>query len=140
LADLKDDPALATNALRVAGRDRIMPRLRELFATMTVAEVVARCREALIPVAPVAHPEELFDDPHLLASGAMGEVRLTETISAMLPFIPVHFGSAPLAVRRQPPRAGEDTAALLAELGYAEPAIADLAARGIVDLDGPKEE
>jgi len=129
LADLGADPSLATNTQRVAGRDRIMPRLTALFGAMTVAEVMAACNAALIPAAPVNRPEDLFTDPHLLAGGLMAETALAPGISAQLPLTPVRMAAGPLPLRRQPPRSGEDTADLLAELGLDAAA---LAAAGVV--------
>ncbi len=129
LADLGADPSLATNAQRVAGRGRIMPRLQALFGAMTVAEVMAACNAALIPAAPVNRPEDLFTDPHLLAGGLMAETILAPGVTAPLPLTPVRMADGPLPLRRQPPRAGQDTADLLAELGLDATA---LAAAGVV--------
>jgi len=129
LADLGADPSLATNTQRVAARDRVMPRLTALFSTMSVAEVMAACNAALIPAAPVNRPEDLFTDPHLLAGGLMAAHALAPGITADLPLTPVRMAAGPLALRRQPPRVGEDTAALLAELGLDAAA---LSAAGVV--------
>ncbi|WP_076955461.1 CaiB/BaiF CoA transferase family protein [Teichococcus deserti] len=134
LHDLAADPSLASNAGRVAGRDRIMPRLEEIFATMTVAEVQALGREVLIPCAPVAHPEDLFDDPHLAASGIMGATRLAEGITASLPMTPLHFEAAQIRLDRQPPAVGEGAAALLDSLGIGAHERQALAEQGILTL------
>ncbi|WP_245870088.1 CaiB/BaiF CoA transferase family protein [Teichococcus rhizosphaerae] len=134
LEALGADPGLATNAQRVAGRARIMPELERIFASMTVAEVLERCRAARIPCAPVAHPEDLFDDPHLAASGIMGETALTDTLRAALPMTPLHFEAAALGLRRQPPHVGEGGAAVLAGLGLSEAEIAALRQDGVLAL------
>ncbi|MFC7610026.1 CoA transferase [Teichococcus aestuarii] len=107
LEALGADPSLATNGQRVAARDRIMPELERIFGAMTVAEVLERCRAARIPCAPVAHPEDLFDDPHLAASGIMGETALSDTLRAALPMTPLRFETAGITLRQQPPRIGE---------------------------------
>lgn len=65
--DLRDDPALVSDDDRVRERPRVVARLSELFREMSSADVLARCRAALIPCAPVARPDQLFDDPHLNA-------------------------------------------------------------------------
>jgi crotonobetainyl-CoA:carnitine CoA-transferase CaiB-like acyl-CoA transferase len=148
LGGLRDDPALATNEDRVRGRDRFMPILRALFAPMRVAEVVERMRAARLPSAPVARPDDLFADPHLLTTGAIAQTRLTESVRAALPLTPLHLERGQMTVRREPPRIGEDTEAVLAGLGLGAAEIADLAARGVVALgqaeadrrDAPVEE
>ena len=44
LADLRADPALATNPQRVAARDAFMPRLREMFGKLTLGEIAGDMR------------------------------------------------------------------------------------------------
>lgn len=138
LAELGTDGTLATNIQRVAGRDRIMPVLEPIFAAMPVDEVLRRCRDARIPCAPVAHPEDLFDDPHLAASGIMGETllanALAEGLTAALPMTPLHFEASRIALRRQPPQVGEGGAALLASLGLTATEQAALARDGVLAL------
>ncbi|PZW50455.1 crotonobetainyl-CoA:carnitine CoA-transferase CaiB-like acyl-CoA transferase [Humitalea rosea] len=132
LSDLGDDPGLATNSQRVTHRDRIMPRLTALFATMTIREVMAACNAALIPAAPVNRPDDLFLDPHLLAGGGMPIHALTPEVEARLPVTPIVMGDGPLPLRTQPPVSGHDTAALLAELGFDARALADA---GVVQIE-----
>ncbi|MBU6499463.1 MAG: CoA transferase, partial [Rhodospirillales bacterium] len=71
LADLLADPLLATQAQRVAARARTIPRVAAVFAGLTKAELMARCEALGVPFAPIARPADLFDDPHLLASGGL---------------------------------------------------------------------
>ncbi|MGY4802806.1 CaiB/BaiF CoA transferase family protein [Teichococcus aerofrigidensis] len=132
LEALGADPELASNAQRVAGRTRIMPELERIFAAMPVEEVLRRCRAARIPCAPVAHPEDLFEDPQLLSGGVMGETRLAEGLTRPLPMTPLHFETAPLGLRRQPPAVGEGAEALLASLGLDEPERAALRRDGVL--------
>lgn len=136
LAELAADPALRTNEGRIAARERVMPALRAAMERLPAQEILARCRGAGLPCAPVARPEDLFEDPHLHANGAMGEVELAAGLRAMLPLLPITIEGISLRVRRQPPAAGEAAADLLRELSYDAQAVADLAARGIVDLPG----
>jgi crotonobetainyl-CoA:carnitine CoA-transferase CaiB-like acyl-CoA transferase len=135
LAALGADPALASNAQRVAARERIMPALRELFGAMRSEALLAACRAAKLPAAPVARPEDLFADPHLRANGSMAETRLGPDLRAAIPMTPVRFGEAAPAFRRDPPRAGEDSEAVLAGLGLSAAEIAALAEAGVVGLD-----
>jgi crotonobetainyl-CoA:carnitine CoA-transferase CaiB-like acyl-CoA transferase len=132
--ELAQDPALAGNAGRVAGRNRIMPVLELLFAALPVQAVLDRCRAAFIPCAPVAHPEDLATDPHLLESGIMGETVLSDTVRALLPMTPLHLDGQGMTLRRQPPHTGEGGAAILAGLGYDSDRMRDMVAAGILAL------
>ncbi len=139
LPDLFADKTLATNSQRVAGRDRLIPRLAETFAAYSKAELSAKLERHGLPFAPVTRPEELFDDPHLNQSGGLLEMTLPDGRTTKLPGLPIEFGngemgSGRLPLRRPPPQIGEDGAALLAELGYSREEIAALAAQGVVRL------
>ena len=51
----------------------------------TKEEIIARCEAAAIPFAPVARPEDLFDDPQLNAGKGMHVVQLPTGATAKLP-------------------------------------------------------
>ena len=135
--DLFDDPKYATNNDRVRQRPALMPVLRERLASRTAAELAAIFEQHGLPFAPIRKPEELFDDPHLLATGALADVRLTdgpragETAKATL--LPITMAGERLGVRRHPPRKGEHTDDLLSGLGYTPDEIATLRTRHVVD-------
>ncbi|XAH25285.1 CoA transferase [Xylophilus sp. GW821-FHT01B05] len=129
-ADLKADPALATNNLRVHARATLLPTLRARLAAFTVEELSATFEARGLPFAPIARPEELFDDPHLRATGGLADIRLPdgeragETARAAL--LPFNMAGQRLGVRLQPPTLGEHTQELLAGLGYDAAGIAAL--------------
>ncbi len=134
---MAEDPRLATNALRAAARDWLLPALGEATAALPEEEVARRCEAAGISWAPVGKPADLFADPHLLAGGGL----LRTAIAAMgggeavgLPNLPLEFGAgrARAALSRQPPRLGEHSAAVLAEAGFNASEIAALVASGVV--------
>jgi crotonobetainyl-CoA:carnitine CoA-transferase CaiB-like acyl-CoA transferase len=136
LEDLGADPALRSNAGRIAGRERVLAGLREAFAGLPAAEVLARCRAAGLPCAPVARPQDLAEDPHLRSNGRMAEVALPGGLGAWLPLLPIALQGHSPPLRRQPPSSGEAGAELLREIGLDDAAIAELAARGVVELPG----
>lgn len=80
------------------------------------------CERARIPFAPIARPEDLFDDPHLRATGGLMPTTLPNGVRTALPRLPIHVADADLAIRCDPPRVGQDTRAVLAEAGY-DPAV-----------------
>jgi crotonobetainyl-CoA:carnitine CoA-transferase CaiB-like acyl-CoA transferase len=134
--DLKSDPTLATNNDRVTQRPRLLATLRERLVAFSAADLAARFEQAGLPFAPIRKPEDLYDDPHLQATGGLADVVLPDgdkagqTVKTTL--FPITMQGQRLPVRLQPPRFGAHTDELLGAVGYASAEIADLRARGVV--------
>lgn len=131
LGDLRDDPRLSTNNDRIRERAWLLPRLEALFASLNAAEALAGCERAAIPHAPVARPEDLFDDPHLRVGGLVDTI-IGDGVATRLPRLPMAMGGAAPGLRSDPPAVGADTAAALASVGYDRQTIAALAAEGVI--------
>ena len=135
-ADLKAEPALATNNQRVLQRPRLLKAISERIAHRTAAELAASMEKAGLPFAPIKRPEDLYDDEHLLATGGLADVRLPdgpkagETVKTTL--FPITLGGHRLGVRLDPPRLGEHTRELLDNAGFAGSDIDELLARAVV--------
>ena len=119
--DLLADPRYHDNNARVELRAVLLPELRKRLQVHSAAELSRRFEQAGLPYAPIAKPEELLDDPHLLATGGLVDVRLTDgpragetAKTALLPFT---MGGERLGTQGHPPRRGQDTDALLHGLG-----------------------
>ncbi|MFO1304500.1 MAG: CaiB/BaiF CoA-transferase family protein [Burkholderiales bacterium] len=134
--DLKDDPALATNNDRVRVRPALLADLRQRLASRSAAELAAIFERAGLPFAPIRRPEDLYDDPHLIATGGLAEVELPDGDNAgrkvATTLFPIAMDGARLGIRLQPPRFGEHTQALLAGIGYAADEIEQLRGQAIV--------
>jgi crotonobetainyl-CoA:carnitine CoA-transferase CaiB-like acyl-CoA transferase len=117
LAELGADPRYATNSQRVAARETLLPQVRALFGTFTKADLVARLERTGLPFAPIGKPEDLFDDPHLLASGGLGNVTLEDGTPTKLPLLPVELDGHRPTQGGQLPRPGEHTREVLVALG-----------------------
>jgi crotonobetainyl-CoA:carnitine CoA-transferase CaiB-like acyl-CoA transferase len=121
-ADLKADPRLATNNDRVRQRATMLPDLRQRLAARTAAELSELFERNGLPYAPIVRPEQLYDDPHLNASGGLADIALPDgdlagqTVRTTL--FPLRMDGQRLGVRLSPPRQGEHTAELLEGLGY----------------------
>jgi crotonobetainyl-CoA:carnitine CoA-transferase CaiB-like acyl-CoA transferase len=119
--DLAANPRFATNAGRVSNRAELGPILEEIFARESRATWLARLRETALPAGPVLGVLEALRSPQ---AEALGSVLVTErdgrtvpTIRA--PFFLEGFSEPPAAA---PPRLGEDTSRLFAEVSLAPPA------------------
>ncbi len=124
LPDLKADPRLGTNNERVQVRDWLLATLRERLATRDAAELSRLMEAAGLPFAPICRPEDLLDDPHLLATGGLEDVRVPDGPmsgrSVKTTLLPFTLAGQRLGVRLDPPRMGEHTRELLASLGYGD--------------------
>lgn len=112
LADFAADAELAANNDRVRHRARILPRLRQIFADMPRSEIVRRLERVNLPFAPVARPQDLVDDPHLNAAGALADVVLENGVIARLPTLPIEIDGVKMGRFDTLPAPGEDNAAL----------------------------
>ncbi len=130
LQDLLADPSLKTNPQRVEARPRVIPIVTALFAKMTKAELLAKCEKLGLPFAPITRPEDLFHDPHLIASGGLADITLMNGIKTQVPIMPIEMDGRRFATRLDLPKIGEHTRELLASLGYAPQDIERLIASG----------
>jgi crotonobetainyl-CoA:carnitine CoA-transferase CaiB-like acyl-CoA transferase len=132
LRDLLSDPALATNPQRVEARPRILPIVTELFGRMSRQELMARCEELGLPFAPIARPEDLFEDPHLKASGGLTPVTLANGVKTRVPALPIEMDGTRFGTRLDIPAVGEHTREVLEGLGYGGEEIEELVAQRVV--------
>jgi crotonobetainyl-CoA:carnitine CoA-transferase CaiB-like acyl-CoA transferase len=146
LADLKADTRLSSNNHRVQAREWLIPILRERLAGQAADEIAKTFEAHGLPYAPITRPEQLFDDPHLLATGGLAPVtippdasgagRKIETRAALLPLT---MSGERLPLRTSPPSLGEHTNALLRELGYSDADISALKSAGVIGVNGVED-
>ena len=132
LHELASDETLASNAGRVGQRDTIIPRVRALFLELDSTELMAQLDQCGLPYAPIARPEDLFEDPHLLASGGLLEITTPEGQNARLPALPVQMDGKRPGLRRDVPKQGEHTREVMQELGLTEAETDALIKAGII--------
>ena len=126
LPTLKADPRLATNNDRVRARDWLMPLLRAHLAGFDVATLGERFARHGLPFAPIAKPQDLLDDPHLLATGGLASLTLPDGRTAQTVLLPITLDGVRPGVRLNPPKLGEHNMELLSELGYSAAEIKEL--------------
>ena len=134
LADLAADATLATNLLRVAARERLLPRLSGVFGRLPRDEIMRICEGAAIGYAPITRPDELFDDPQLKQPGAMVDVTLADGRIMPIPALPLEMNGERFGMRRDIPRAGEHSSVIAAELGCTEDEIRALVEEGVLGV------
>jgi crotonobetainyl-CoA:carnitine CoA-transferase CaiB-like acyl-CoA transferase len=134
LGELAADPRLQTNADRVKERGWLLPRLQEVFRTLSKKELEQKLERIGLPYAPIAKPWDLFDDPHLNASGGLLETRDPRGHKLRVPTLPLALDGARLPKRSDPPAVGEGARGLLEGLGYTDSEINKLRDDGMIAL------
>ncbi|MFO1406932.1 MAG: CoA transferase [Steroidobacteraceae bacterium] len=122
------DPRWQSDASRGEHSAEILARMREWCATRTTAEAIAELEAAGLPAGPVYTPQQALDDPQVAAMGFLASVAEYPGLArpAPVPDLPVRLSVSGGGITRRPPTIGEDTEALLGELGYDATAIAGL--------------
>ncbi|ALT78507.1 CaiB/BaiF CoA transferase family protein [Paucibacter sp. KCTC 42545] len=136
-ADLAQDARVTSNKQRVLAREWLLPELRSRLAAQPVAEISAVFEREGLPFAPITRPEQLMDDPHLLATGGLAPMTLPDGRATRVPLLPLTLDGERLPLRLDPPRLGEHSEALLQELGYSPAQIEALLAEGVIGQASP---
>ena len=132
LTSLAGDESLKTNAQRVAQREVLLPQVRELIKRYSKAELVPILERTGLPFAPIGKPEEMFDDPHLAASGGLGPTVLPDGRATRLPILPIEMDGHRPSQGGTLARPGEHTDEVLSAVGYTSEQIRDFRSRQIV--------
>lgn len=120
LTDMASDPRLATNNDRRAAREWLIPALAKVIKPMKREDFEAKVAALGLPYAPIARPEDLFHDPHLLDSDGLLDITLPDGRIAATPALPLEMDGHRFGVRMGLPKPGEHTDAVLAEVRAAK--------------------
>ncbi|MEL6687921.1 MAG: CaiB/BaiF CoA-transferase family protein, partial [Pseudomonadota bacterium] len=132
LEHLLEDPDLAENRDRVIHKDRFLPEIEAAFKALTKAELMEKIEHLGLPFAPIGKPEDMFDDPHLNASGGLLDMELEDGQAAKLPALPVALNGDRIGLRLSPPKIGEHTHAVMQEAGLSEDQISAMRDAGTI--------
>ncbi len=130
LPELAGDHRFSTNWSRVKHRQLLIATLERIFRTRTAKHWTSRCREASIPASLVQGVREALRSP--AARGLVATVDLPEIGAYEAVGNPIRLDGHRLPIRSAPPRLGQETDAILRELGYDGPAIERLRRSGVV--------
>lgn len=132
LADLLGDPAFATNAARVAHRERLRAIVNAKIREATVADWILRLNRAGVPCGRVMNLADVFTDPQVLAQEMVLEAEHPGHGQVRMTGFPVKLAATPARLRRPAPALGEHTEEVLGALGYDAARLAELRASGVV--------
>lgn len=139
LRDMAADRSLDTNNDRVTHKDRILPVIKATFLRYTKQELMAKLEKTGLPFAPIARPEQLFDDPHLVASGGLLPLTVTDGErkgeATRLPALPLEMDGQRFGVLRDLPRRGQHSREVLAEAGYGKAEIDAMVSQGVLGAE-----
>ncbi|MFC4405541.1 CaiB/BaiF CoA transferase family protein [Haloarchaeobius iranensis] len=128
--ELADDERFETNADRVEHMDELEAELAPAFAERPTDEWMdVLVEDAGIPAGPVNDPEDALYNEQTEARGVLSELSDGERTVPVIEH-PLHYGTAESGFDRLPPQLGEHTRDVLAEVGYDEARLNELAAAG----------
>jgi crotonobetainyl-CoA:carnitine CoA-transferase CaiB-like acyl-CoA transferase len=131
-AEWAADERFATNAARVENRSELIPLLRQATVMKTTAKWITLLENAAVPCGPINDLAAVFADPQVLHRGL--RVDLPHAAGGKAPQVgnPIRFSATPIDYRHAPPLLGQDTEAILGELGRSAEDIAALRAANVV--------
>ena len=130
--DLGADPALTDNAGRVQRVAEIDAVIAAWTGQMTVAQVLDALDKAAVPAGRIYTVADIAADPHYQARGMIQQVQMEDGTSLAVPGIIPKLSRTPGSHRRNAPAIGQDTDAVLSEIGLNAAQIQALKDKGIV--------
>ena len=126
------DARFATNESRVRHCDALTAIVAGVMQHRTRAEWTTALVPAGVPCGPVRTVDEVLADPQLAAREMVQHVDHATAGSIPLLGFPIKLSATPGAIRRAPPTLGQDTVAVLLELGFDDEEIDALRASGAI--------
>ena len=130
--DLGQDTALADNAGRVTRVDEIDTAIGAWTATRTVAQVLELLDAASVPAGRIYTVADIAADPHYQARDMILQTVMADGSTLALPGIVPKLSRTPGSHRRNAPEIGQDTDAVLQDIGLTATQIQALKDKGIV--------
>ncbi len=130
-SDLAEDPALADNAGRVARVQELDAAIGQWTQTLTVQEVLQALERASVTAGKIYTVADIAADPHSAARGMLQQVTMSHGSTMAVPGFVPKLSLTPASHRRDAPTLGQDTDAVLREVGLSQEQIAQLHARGV---------
>lgn len=116
--EVAEDPRFSSVVGRFKHANAIREELEPSAAQMDTATCLECMRTLGAPAGPVYERHEVLNDPQVLHNGTLVEIEHGELGRVRLPRSPARFHDTPAALPGPAPHMGENTAEVLAELGY----------------------
>ena len=130
--DLGTSADLAGNSGRVARVAEIDAAIGQWTQTRSVAEVLATLRPARVPAGKVYTAKDIHEDPHYRAREMILRQRTRDGHEIEVPGIVPKLSATPGTVRSSAPHLGDDTDAVLRQMGLSDADIGLLRGKGII--------
>jgi len=127
-----EDSRFSNRKGRMENYDTLVEQLTPIFHGGRRDEWLRRLTEMDVPAAPINTLDEVFADPQVKTYGFPVEVEHPKMGKMKLVGNAVDMSRTPPSIDSPPPVLGEHTDEVLAALGYASPAIADLRSKGAI--------
>ena len=118
LPDLSENPDYATNSMRLKNRDALMKHLHPELAKIRVADIVDRLNSVGVPVGPIQNVAQALSSDQAKAREMVVSVDCPDVQGGQVRLLgnPLRFSRTPVQYRMAPPRFGQHTDEILAEL------------------------
>jgi formyl-CoA transferase len=124
---LADDPRFSTNTDRVKNRAALRAELERAFSAFTVDQLVERLAQASVPCGRVRTVAQALQDPQVEARQMLLDFAEPDMSGLRVLGNPIKLSGDGARPTRRPPRLGEHTREILAELGYSDREVSELA-------------
>ena len=144
--DLFQNTRYATNNQRVQSMQTLITLIKDRLQSYSAQRISQLFADHGLPYAAITRPEQLFDDPHLSATGGLAKIIISDGPKAgqevTTPLLPSTMDGKRLPIRFNPPKTGEHSNTILAELGYSFEEIQELLAKQTIRVEkqGDKNE
>ncbi|MDG1859096.1 MAG: CoA transferase, partial [Emcibacteraceae bacterium] len=132
LDELANNPEYENNTSRVQRKKELVPIVQQVFMNYTKQELMEKLEHTGLPFAPITEPTDLFDDPHLNASGGLLDLNIPRGDTTSLPALPIEMNGKRMGVRHDLPEIGEQTETILIENGFSSEQIEKFKSDGII--------
>jgi formyl-CoA transferase len=131
-ADLGGDASLVGNPARVARVAEIDGAIGAWTAERRVSDVLDVLNAAQVPAGRIYTAQDIAQDPHYRARGMVQPITLPDGLQLEVPGIVPKLSATPGAITRLAPTLGQDTEAVLREVGVSAEQLDALRARGVI--------
>jgi formyl-CoA transferase len=135
-ADLRDAPDLASNDGRARRAAELDAAIGAWTAARPLAEVLDGLTRARVPAGRIYTARDIAEDPHYRARGMIQRITTAEGYELDVPGVVPRLSATPGRLSTLAPALGSHTAQVLRELGISESAIAELAAKKVIEAPG----